>query len=148
MHKIFSIRSFALILIFPILYACSAAIPTAIEPEEDVPPIPSEEPSPQAIIKEASVEYLSMTLDSGQKLDYGLVLPANFDAQQTYPILLLLPPGGQTRDMVDAGFSFFADGAIKNGWIILSPVAPDGVLFFQGSETIIPEFLAKNCRNI
>ena len=89
------------------------------------------------------MEFLSMTLDSGQQLDYGLVLPANFDPEKSYPILLLFPPGGQTRDMVDAGFSFFADGAIRNGWIILSPVAPDGVLFFQGSETIIPEFLAK-----
>ncbi|NOH10835.1 MAG: hypothetical protein HND51_04235 [Chloroflexi bacterium] len=89
------------------------------------------------------MEFRSMSLDSGTQLHYGLVLPANFDAQQTYPILLLLPPGGQTRDMVDAGFSFFANGAIENGWIILSPIAPDGVLFFQGSEALIPEFLSK-----
>ena len=89
----------------------------------------------------AVTRYETLTLQDGTEITYAVVLPAGFDESKEYPILLALPPGGQTRSMVDAGLAFWADGAIANGWVVLSPVAPNGTLFFHGSEESIPEFL-------
>jgi pimeloyl-ACP methyl ester carboxylesterase len=88
--------------------------------------------------------YQTMTLRSGTILEYGLVVPADFDPAKRYPILLALPPGPQTKEMVQWGLeNYWAQEALRRGWIILSPVAPAGVLFFQGAEGIIPEFLSR-----
>ncbi|MGB0385766.1 MAG: hypothetical protein ACPGWR_13180 [Ardenticatenaceae bacterium] len=38
---------------------------------------------------------------------------------------------------------FWGQEAKKRGWIVISPMAPNGTLFFQGSETLIPEFVAR-----
>lgn len=87
--------------------------------------------------------YQTMTLRSGTILEYAIVLPEDFDEAKVYPILLALPPGPQTKDMVQWGLrSYWAETAHQRGWIVLSPVAPDGVLFFQGAEGVLPEFLA------
>lgn len=87
------------------------------------------------------IRYETLSLQNGTEIEYAIVLPDKFDASQTYPILLALPPGGQTRDMVNAGLGYWADGAMANGWIVLSPAAPNDELFFMGSEQLIPEFL-------
>ncbi|MEZ4662578.1 MAG: hypothetical protein R2911_33925 [Caldilineaceae bacterium] len=89
----------------------------------------------------AMIRYETLTLQNGTEIEYAIVLPDKFDESQIYPILLALPPGGQTRDMVDAGLGYWADGAMAHGWIVLSPTAPNGELFFMGSEQLIPEFL-------
>ena len=31
--------------------------------------------------------------------------------------------------------------ARARGWVVLSPVAPGGVMFFEGAEELVPEFL-------
>jgi hypothetical protein len=99
--------------------------------------------SPALIESEAIMRYETIELSDGTTLEYAVVLPANFDAGQEYPILLAMPPGSQTRSMVDFGLEgYWADGAIENGWIVLSPVAPNGQLYFKGSEHLVPEFLA------
>ncbi len=53
-----------------------------------------------------------------------------------------MPPGGQdlglTRRLVD---NTFAAEARRLGWVVVSPAAPDGVLFFDGSEHLLPGFL-------
>ncbi len=75
-------------------------------------------------------------------IDYAVVLPDGFSQDQTYPTILALPPGPQTRDMVNAGLaSYWEDMAKQRGFIVVSPVAPNGQLFFRGSEIHIPSFL-------
>lgn len=93
------------------------------------------------------ISYYNIQLEEGTVLEYGVVLPDGFDASQTYPILLALPPGGQTQSMVVAGIDgFWGQEGKKRGWIVISPIAPNGTLFFQGSERLIPEFLAQMAR--
>lgn len=94
--------------------------------------------------QKAMLTYQSMEFQDGTTLRYAVLTPENFDTTQTYPILLAFPPGGQTQDLVQWALdSYWADQAIKRGWIVLSPVAPGGQLFFQGSETLIPQFLER-----
>lgn len=100
-------------------------------------------PQPPVSIEPESVTYHEMALADGETtIEYALVLPPEFDPSQSYPILLALPPGPQTRTMVDNGLRLYWEpGAFKNGWIVVSPVAPGGILFFRGSEAFLPEFL-------
>lgn len=96
-----------------------------------------------SIESEAIMRYEEVTLADGTVMEYAVVLPANFDAAQAYPVLLAMPPGPQSRSMVDFGLNdYWAEVAIDNGWIVLSPAAPGGQLYFRGSERLIPEFLA------
>ena len=129
-----------------LLLAACVPLSQANDTIEDPDPtaIPSQEAEVTTTIGgDAVTRYETLILEDGTEVEYAVVLPAGFDASQEYPTLLALPPGGQTRDMVDAGLGFWADGAMANGWVVLSPVAPGGTLFFNGSEESIPEFLEK-----
>lgn len=88
------------------------------------------------------VNYRITELSDRNSLEYTLVLPDEFDPQQSYPILLAFPPGPQTQDMVAWGLNnYWLSEAQRRNWIVISPAAPNGVLFFKGSEQLIPEFL-------
>lgn len=133
---------YGLQLLFLLLAACSSAVEeaaTVAETETAVSPTPLPAATP---IKEETMFYDTMTFSDGTELNYAVVLPAGFTPQQSYPILLALPPGPQTKAMVEAGLSgYWEQEGQKRGWIVISPEAPGGQLFFQGSETNIPEFL-------
>ncbi|MFQ5767144.1 MAG: hypothetical protein ACE5ID_04085 [Acidobacteriota bacterium] len=86
--------------------------------------------------------YEELKLPQGGSLSYALILPEHFDPKGIYPALLALPPGNQTREMVEAGLKrYWGAAAARRGWIVASPVAPGGKLFFQGSEHLIPPLL-------
>lgn len=86
--------------------------------------------------------YRRLAVGHGKKLDYALVLPREFDRKRAYPVLLALPPGGQDRAMVEAGVGrYWGLEAARRGWIVVSPVAPDGVLFFKGAEQVLPALM-------
>jgi dipeptidyl aminopeptidase/acylaminoacyl peptidase len=86
--------------------------------------------------------FHTLELQDGTTLDYALVLPNDFDSNKTQPVLLALPPGPQTEAMVNTGLErYWGQAAIDRGWVVLSPVAPGGVFFFQGSEVHLPEFM-------
>jgi pimeloyl-ACP methyl ester carboxylesterase len=92
--------------------------------------------------RDPMLTYETLSLPGGETIEYALLLPANYNPQQDYPVLLALPPGGQNRQMVDAGLNrYWAEEAGRRGWIVVSPAAPGGQLFFQGAEKLIPEFL-------
>ncbi|MFN8456115.1 MAG: alpha/beta hydrolase-fold protein [Anaerolineae bacterium] len=98
--------------------------------------------TPTPFAKAGTISYHTLELAGQTKLEYALVLPEKFNPVHEYPILLALPPGGQTKDMVEVGLNnYWGTDALKRGWIVLSPIAPEGTLFFQGSESLIPEFL-------
>ena len=74
-------------------------------------------------------------------LTYAVVLPENYDADKPYPAVLALPPGDQGRQMVEASLqSYWGHGKI-HGYIVVNPIAPDGVSFLDGSEEEIPVLL-------
>ncbi len=77
------------------------------------------------------------------ELEYLLTLPEPFDPEKAYPALLALPPGPQDVAMVEIADRTYWRHGRGRGWIVASPVAPGGKLFFDGSEKLIPSLLAE-----
>ena len=90
-----------------------------------------------------AVDWKTLDLKSGKMLRYALVLPKAFDSEKTYPVLLAFPGGSQDERTVDGGFRYWGEQAATRGWIVVSPAASSGVLFFRGGEILIPALLAE-----
>ena len=66
-------------------------------------------------------------------IEYVLVLPDHFDRTAPYPVLLALPPGHQSKQLVEAGLHLYREAeAKKRGWVVISPAAPEGESFWIG----------------
>lgn len=89
-----------------------------------------------------TVDVRTLVMADGTHITFGLILPDGFDPLLSYPTLLALPPGGQDIDLtISVAESIYLSEAISRGWVVITPAAPNGTLFFQGSEKYIPEFL-------
>ena len=81
-------------------------------------------------------------IHNGHTIDYALILPAHFDKSKAYPVLLALPPGDQSRQMVEAGLdSYWETEAKRRGWVVISPSAPSGESFYTGLDQELPPLL-------
>ncbi|MGQ0628128.1 MAG: hypothetical protein ACT4PL_08525, partial [Phycisphaerales bacterium] len=89
-----------------------------------------------------------VTLPGGKTLSYQLITPDGFKAETPYPVLLVLPPGPQTRQMADAALRLFDTESRSRGWVVVCPEAPEGKLFFKGGEAAIPALLASVRRRV
>jgi pimeloyl-ACP methyl ester carboxylesterase len=80
---------------------------------------------------------------NGTDVEYALVLPAGYDASKPNPVVFAFPPGGQdhsTTARVTA--DRWAPEAIKRGWVVLSPVATDLGLYYDGrAAALVPALL-------
>lgn len=108
-----------------------------------VEPTPTPYPAPEFVSEAGMIIYYQMTMADGTLLQYGVVLPNNFVAGETYPVLLAFPPGRQTKEMVEAGMGYWGAEGQARGWVVVSPIAPNDTLFFQGSEQYLPEFVQR-----
>jgi poly(3-hydroxybutyrate) depolymerase len=78
----------------------------------------------------------------GLEVDYKVILPTPFDAARAYPTILAFGGGPQTMMMVDTGLNRYWGGeAQRRGYIVVSPAAPGGQMFFENGARIFPEFL-------
>lgn len=125
-------KTVLIVLCILFLAACGAAEPT-----------PTPYPAPELVSEEGMVTYYQMTMADGTPLEYGVVLPDDYVIGETFPVLLAFPPGPQTKAMVEAGNGYWGAEAQARGWIVVSPIAPGGTLFFQGSEQYLPEFVQR-----
>ncbi len=99
------------------------------------------QPAPIPITEPGARETVTLQI-AGNEVDVTIVLPNDYAPGEPHPILFALPPGGQAQAQVEFGLDrFWADEAQARGWIVVSPAAPEGALFFQGSEAIVPELL-------
>ena len=91
----------------------------------------------------AMAEILEKTTTiGGTTVHYKVVLPRDYDAAKAYPGILGFGGGPQTMNVVDSVIARnFKDEAERRGYIIVVPAAPNGQLFFEGGETIFPQFL-------
>lgn len=70
------------------------------------------------------------------------VVPDGFVIGDEMPVLLAFPPGDQALDTASAVVDgIYEEQALARGWIVVSPVAPNGVSFWQGSEVHIGPIL-------
>ena len=88
------------------------------------------------------VALINTEFADGTPVFYAVVVPADFDQTKEYPVFLAMPPGGQ-----DAGLTYnvtqgwYLSEAVARGWVVISPAAPENVLWFQGAEPYMQEFL-------
>jgi poly(3-hydroxybutyrate) depolymerase len=79
---------------------------------------------------------------SGTQVGYKLVLPEGYDAEKTYPAILVFGGGPQTMSTIEGTLERnFRAEAEKRGYIVVGAAAPDGDLFFYDGDRIFPEFL-------
>lgn len=78
----------------------------------------------------------------GLDVRYRIILPDNYDPSQTYPTVLQFPGGSQSWNIVAGSTDAdWREKAERDGYIVISPSAPNGQLFFQGGDRVFPEFL-------
>src|SRR5260370_30278556 len=85
----------------------------------------------------------------GQVLEYALILPDRFDKTISYPVLLALPPGDQSKPLVMAGLHLYWEAqAKKRGWVVISPAAPEGTNFYSGAESELTNLLDEVSKSV
>jgi len=79
---------------------------------------------------------------NGSEIEYALLTPEGFEIGDSAPVLVALPPGGQNLGLAQSVLDdTYRTEALARGWVVVSPAAPDGTLYFQGSEVLIPSLL-------
>lgn len=96
-----------------------------------------------AAVRSLDAEVVEKTMDvGGTTVHYKVVLPDGYDPATAYPAVLVFGGGPQTMRTIDGTLSRnFREQAERRGYIVVGPAAPDGELFFQGGERILPAFL-------
>ncbi len=85
----------------------------------------------------------------GQTIEYALVLPDRFDKNKPYPVLLALPPGDQSKQLVEAGLQlYWEDEAKTRGWVVISPAAAEGQSFDTVLEKELPALLDEVAKSV
>ena len=101
--------------------------------------LPTVEPAP---LGEAGTTNFYDMIIGQTTIQYAVVLPQNFEPGNEYPVMLALPPGPQTRSMVQSGLDlYWGEAARLDDWIVVSPAAPGQLLYFEGAEQLLPGFL-------
>ena len=87
-----------------------------------------------------AMSFESVKVARGKKIDYGILIPPKLDPDK---MVLVLPPGAQTKPMAEMGMAAWLDHLTQQNYFVVVPLAPEGVLFFRGSEKLIPSFLKR-----
>jgi poly(3-hydroxybutyrate) depolymerase len=73
---------------------------------------------------------------------YRVITPPGYDPAKAYPAVLVFTGGGQDWNGVQRTLDVdWKDEAAKRGYILISPAAPPGFLFFEAGDVVFPAFL-------
>jgi poly(3-hydroxybutyrate) depolymerase len=79
---------------------------------------------------------------AGVTVDYKVSLPPGYSSDKSYPLVLMFTGGGQAlqaaQNSIEQDWQAEAD---RRGYVVISPAAPGGDLFFQGGDVVFPAFL-------
>jgi poly(3-hydroxybutyrate) depolymerase len=75
-------------------------------------------------------------------VEYRVLLPPGFDASKPHPVALVFTGGAQGIQAAESTLKADWQGeAEKRGYVVISPAAPDGELFFEEGDRVFPAFL-------
>lgn len=81
---------------------------------------------------------------NGVAVHYKVVVPNGYDASRAYPTILTFPPGNQDMPLVDNRLEAnWREEAERRGYVVVSPAAPDGRLFFDDGRRVFPAFIER-----
>ena len=119
--------------------ACSATAGSLLRSDAQPSTLAFEEHN--TVLNPGGLVTNSITFDD-TVLEYVLFTPTGFGNTDTAPLLIALPPGPQDANSVNEMMNaVFVEQAEQRGWVVASPIAPDGVLFFEGSEDFVPSIV-------
>jgi len=79
---------------------------------------------------------------NGTEVRYKVLTPPGYDPAKAYPTILVFGGGGQTLEGAQRTLeSDWQAEAEKRGYVVISPAAPDGDLFYEKGARIFPAFL-------
>jgi hypothetical protein len=88
------------------------------------------------------LRYVSLEIDPRTDMVVALIEPECYNDSVSYPVLLALPPGDQTKSQVQWAIdTYYIRQSIQRKWIVVSPTAINDVLYHEGSEAYIPMLL-------
>jgi len=126
------------LVLFLVLTACASGSSDDATDQQSSASVP---PPTAPAVEAGSVATGEVEID-GVTIQYVTTASADFELGSEAPLLLAFPPGPQGLDLT---LSFvegtYTSEAQRLGWVVVSPAAPDGTLFFQGSETLMPGFV-------
>jgi poly(3-hydroxybutyrate) depolymerase len=80
----------------------------------------------------------------GPQVEYKTLLPPGYDPAKAYPVVLVFTGGAQGLQAAENTLKVdWQAEAEKRGYIVISPAAPNGELFFQEGDKVFPAFLDK-----
>lgn len=78
---------------------------------------------------------------NGTTVRYAVTVPPGFRRGEKRNVLLAFPPGGQTADLVEVGMrAYWSKEGAARGWVVISPAAPSGGLFYARPVAFIEAF--------
>jgi len=80
-------------------------------------------------------------------LDFLLSLPEDFDPVAKHPVLVVFAEDDQELRDAREALTFWQDAADEQGWVLVSPAAPRGILFHEGAYMVFDP-LADHLRGI
>lgn len=90
-----------------------------------------------------AAEFETWRAPDGTTVWYAYALPADYDPEKAYPVLLAMPPGSQAPStVIEAMKAYWEPEGVRRGYIVISPAAPFGQMFYRGGEKYVPGFLA------
>jgi hypothetical protein len=87
----------------------------------------------------AGHSFATVTLPTKEKIEYLVATP---DAANFSGVLLVVPAGKQDRSMVELGVKNWLGEFVREGFAVVSPVAPGGKHFHKGSAKLLKPFFA------
>ncbi len=118
-----------------LLAACSSSTSTAT---------PNSTPSSATQVDDPTATHrLTFTTNDGTQVDYVLLVPPGRVAGVPGKVIWAFPPGGQDIDLAEQLVNEkYRDEALARGYVVFSPAAPKGGLFYtDASASLVPELL-------
>ncbi len=109
--------------------------PATAPPSTTAPPTAPPETTPPPNLVRGGMGLVGV-MSGGIQVGVITVVPEGFEIGDEAPVVLAFPPGDQALDTASAVVDgIYEERALERGWVVVSPVAPGGVSFWQGSET-------------
>lgn len=89
-----------------------------------------------------TVKFHEIELDGEQKLYFGVLLPHGYEEDESYPVLLALPPGASDSSVRFGFNSYWGEQAAARGWVVVSPYTPDGGWHSDNGHAAMARLLA------
>ena len=90
-----------------------------------------------------AAEFETWRAPDGTPVWYAVAVPKDYQPDKSYPVLIAMPPGSQAPGpTMQAMKRYWETEGVRRGYIVISPAAPFGKLFYRGGEKYMPGFLA------